>query len=488
MTEPGSLTPGRVPARVAYGLLAIRLALALVFCVFGLEKITAPHRWFAFLPAAMDAGLGPLDPAALLRILGAVELIAATTLASAALFRLGCLLGLTVLGGATLSVGSIDHAIRDLGLLVTLAGLTISGPGPFVVRWPRSSPTVARSTPSLKSWVRVSLLGSVALLVVSLAGVVDGVLAIRVDGLDEDRESRSSRSRIFRPVPNAPPLDSRRVALGKRLFHDTRLSRDHSLSCASCHRMEHGGAQATRVFTGVDGQSGSLNTPTVLNASLNPMLTWNGRATSLEEQANDPITNPAEMGATWPAVVAALRADPDYPAHFAAVYEDGITRDNILNAIATFERTLVTPGAPFDRFLAGEDDALSAMQKRGFELFQSVGCASCHQGVNLGGNMIQRMGIMADYFEARGDVTVADYGRYNVTKRESDRYRFRVPSLRNVADTSPYLHDGTATTLETVIQVMAEYQAGAALSSEEVAAIAAFLRSLSAPIPDGAAR
>jgi cytochrome c peroxidase len=233
---------------------------------------------------------------------------------------------------------------------------------------------------------------------------------------------------------------------------------------------------------GVSGKLGKVNAPTVYNAALNFVQFWDGRAATLEEQVNGPLTNPLEMGSTWDQALEKLRRDPYYSAAFASSYPDGLTAANVRGAIADFERTLVTRGSAFDRWLQGDDAALSSEARAGYETFKAVGCIACHQGQNVGGNMFQRFGVLGDYFKDRGAVTEADYGRYNVTHDENDRYVFRVPSLRNVEFTAPYFHDASAETLPAAVQVMARYQLGRKLSPEQVAAIIAFLKSLSGPM------
>ena len=279
------------------------------------------------------------------------------------------------------------------------------------------------------------------------------------------------------PLPTVPALDRKVVALGRRLFHEPRLSGDGKVSCSSCHDLAKGGVNGRSLSIGVNGIQGLVNAPTVYNASLNFVQFWDGRAATLEEQVGGPITNRFEMGSSWEKVLSALRADASLAADFATL-PGGVTEANVRRALADFERTLVTHGSPFDRFLAGDDKALSAEARAGYEMFKSVGCIACHQGRNVGGNMFQRFGVLGDYFKDRGHVSDADYGRYNVTRNESDRYVFRVPSLRNVALTAPYFHDGSAATLTQAVQVMARYQLGRKLSDEQVQEIIAFLGSL----------
>jgi cytochrome c peroxidase len=280
------------------------------------------------------------------------------------------------------------------------------------------------------------------------------------------------------PLPEIPALDPKHVALGRRLFHEPKLSGDGKVSCSTCHDLAKGGASDRPLTIGVGGKLGIVNAPTVYNAALNFVQFWDGRAATLEEQIGGPITNVTEMASTWPHVLATLRAEPSYAADFAAAFPGGVTEANVRRALADFERTLLTRGSAFDRYLAGDEAALGAEARAGYETFKSVGCVACHQGRNVGGNMFQRFGVLGDYFKDRGHVTTADYGRYNVTHNESDRYVFRVPSLRNVVRTAPYFHDGSAATLPDAVQVMARYQLGRKLTGEQTAEIIAFLGSL----------
>jgi len=295
------------------------------------------------------------------------------------------------------------------------------------------------------------------------------------------RAVRSESREPIAPLPAAVALDAKRVALGRRLFHETRLSSDGSVACSSCHDLTKAGSDGRPKPRGAGGRDGFLNTPSVLNASLNFVQFWDGRAASLEEQVNGPINNPVEMASSWPQVIETLRGDASYVSAFAQAFPDGLVEDNVRRALAEFERTLVSRGSAFDRWLEGDQKALTPEARSGYETFKSVGCIACHQGTNVGGNMFQRFGVLGDYFKDRGHVVDADYGRYNVTHNESDRFVFRVPSLRNVEHTAPYFHDGSAATLPDAVQVMAKYQLGRRLSPKQVSDIIAFLLSLSGP-------
>jgi len=280
------------------------------------------------------------------------------------------------------------------------------------------------------------------------------------------------------PLPLAMVLDNRKVELGRRLFHDAGLSGDGSVSCANCHSLANGGVDRLARSRGIGGKEGGINAPTVFNSGFNFRQFWNGRAETLDEQVDGPLQHPAEMGATWPQAIATLSKDPSYRTEFAAIYRDGIQPHNVRDAIATFERSLVTPNSRFDRFLRGDRTALNGEERAGYRLFKQLGCASCHQGMNIGGNTYQKLGIMEDYFTARGNISEADLGRFSITKREEDRYFFKVPSLRNVALTPPYLHDGSAKTLEEVVRVMARYQLGEQIDAGDLKKIVAFLHTL----------
>ncbi len=288
----------------------------------------------------------------------------------------------------------------------------------------------------------------------------------------------------LKPLPE-PNVDMTKVALGRRLFFDTGLSGDGTLSCASCHSFDHGGAEPRATSLGIGDSVGPINSPTVLNASLNFAQFWDGRAGDLREQARGPVTNPIEMGSSFERIVAVLSADQTYVAEFRALYADGITEANIVDAVVEYESALITP-APFDRFLLGDETALSADERAGYDLFKAVGCASCHRGANLGGTMYQRLGVVREYFgrDLGRPLTEADNGRFNVTRKETDRHRFKVPTLRNVALTAPYFHDGSRATLSEAVLLMARHQHGRDLDAEHVRLIVAFLGALTGELPE----
>lgn len=280
------------------------------------------------------------------------------------------------------------------------------------------------------------------------------------------------------PLPLTMAADPARVALGRTLFHDVRLSHDDSTSCASCHSLDTGGCDRRVTSTGIGGTAGAINAPTVFNAALNFRQFWDGRAATLEAQIDGPIHAPGEMGSNWPEIVQKLSRDAAVVAEFEAVYGHGPSAESVRDALASFERSLITPNAPFDRFLRGDEHALEPLARDGYHLFTTYGCVACHQGVGVGGNMYQRFGVLGDYFADRGHLTDADLGRFATTGEEADRHVFKVPSLRNVARTAPYFHDGSAPTLDAAVTTMARYQLGRELDENEVHALVAFLESL----------
>jgi cytochrome c peroxidase len=278
--------------------------------------------------------------------------------------------------------------------------------------------------------------------------------------------------------------DPKKVRLGGALFNDPKLSSDKSISCATCHVAEQGGAVHQQYsLPGVSGKTVNLNVPTILGSGLNFAQFWDGRADTLEDQIDGPLHGPDEMASDWPTVIERLRKDPHYAATFQELYGVSPNEKNVKDAIATFERAQQPVDAPFDRYLLGDKNAISALALKGYDTFKNLGCSSCHQGQNAGGNMFQKFGVIRDYFQDRGNVTENDFGRYGVTKKEEDKYFFKVPALRNVELTAPYFHDGSAKTLEQAVGIMAKYQLGRELSEQERAALVAFLKSLTGRIP-----
>jgi cytochrome c peroxidase len=283
-----------------------------------------------------------------------------------------------------------------------------------------------------------------------------------------------------RPIDQALEYDEAKATLGFALFHDPRLSVDNTVSCASCHALETAGVDNHQYSHGVNEQLGGVNAPTVFNAVYNFVQFWDGRAQTLAAQAAGPPLNPVEMASeSFDQIIAKLKADKKFTKAFTAVYPDGITEANLTDAIEQFERTLITPNSAFDKWLLGDDSALTADQLEGYELFKKYDCATCHTGPNLGGLSYELMGLRRHYFAERGlELTHEDNGRYKETQQERDRHRFKVPGLRNVEHTWPYYHDGTRHTLEEAVRDMGIYQSGVELSDAEVGKIVDFLESL----------
>ncbi len=302
---------------------------------------------------------------------------------------------------------------------------------------------------------------------------------VREENYRTEDVAEEFRYEVVQPLPRTVKVDPVKVELGRELYHDTRLSGDNTISCASCHELDKGGTDRLRFSKGIRGQIGTINAPTTYNSGFQFKQFWDGRAPTLEEQAKGPVENPVEMGAAWPDVVAKLKEDGEFVRRFTEAYPDGVNVENIVHAIAEFERSLVTPDSRFDLYLRGQDDAISAEEKEGYRLFKKTGCAGCHAGKLLGGQSFEVMGLSKDYFADRGgEITESDLGRYNVTKKESDRHKFKVPTLRNVTLTYPYFHDGSRDDLAEAVRIMAEYQNGRELSDDEVDRIVAFLGTL----------
>ncbi|WP_420763026.1 cytochrome-c peroxidase [Nostoc sp. CALU 546] len=283
----------------------------------------------------------------------------------------------------------------------------------------------------------------------------------------------------IQPITLELKLDENKVKLGNKLFHEPKLSSDNHISCASCHNLNTGGTDRLMLSIGSNKKLSHVNTPTVFNSGLNFKQFWNGRSETLELQAEIAILSGNLMGKqTWLEVINKLKQVSEYDSWFKQIYTDGITGDNIKDAIATFEHSLYTPNSRFDQFLQGNQNAITEEEKQGYHRFKSYGCVSCHQGMLLGGNMFQTFGLFGNYASDRGEVTKADLGRFNVTGDERDRYVFKVPSLRNIVLTSPYFHDGSAKTLEEAIKAMAKYQLGRKVPETDIDLIIKFLNTL----------
>jgi cytochrome c peroxidase len=309
---------------------------------------------------------------------------------------------------------------------------------------------------------------------VTIAGYMVSVVCVGIAGPLAEPIGREP----ITPVSRVAGLDPARIELGRKLFHEVRLSRDDKVSCADCHYLGRGGADGRARSMGVDGLPLDFNTSTVFNAALNARLNWRGNFRALEEQNEAVLLDPRLMNSTWPGLLAKLRADMAYQAEFGTLYGGGPEREHVLDALATFQRSLLTPDARFDRYLRGERDAISTNEARGYHLFKAYGCVACHQGVNIGGNLFQKFGVFHDPFAERSATRAADLGRYTITGNERDRHVFRVPSLRNVAVTAPYFHDGSVASLSQAVSIMARSQLGREVPQEDVDLIVKFLGTL----------
>ncbi|MDG2951550.1 cytochrome c peroxidase [Exercitatus varius] len=291
--------------------------------------------------------------------------------------------------------------------------------------------------------------------------------------------SGTDANRLIQPIPDAIPTDSRKVALGEKLYFDGRLSGDGSIQCHTCHQLERAGVDNLPVSEGIEGKKGGINAPTVFNAAFHKWQFWDGRAKTLADQAGGPPTNPVEMGSkNWDEIIARLDQDEAFKKEFLSVFPE-LTQATVTEAISEFEKTLITPNSAFDRYLKGEQNALNDQQKRGYELFKNAKCDTCHTGTAMGGQSFEYMGVYDDYFKARGtELTDADKGRFAETRDPYDMHRFKVPTLRNVALTAPYLHDATAKDLKEAVRIMGHYQSNKDFSDAELDDLISFLNSL----------
>jgi len=280
------------------------------------------------------------------------------------------------------------------------------------------------------------------------------------------------------PIPQVVEFNKARATLGEALFFDTRLSKDNNISCASCHQLDAGGDDNVALGISMSAEHNIINTPSIFNVRYNFRQNWNGSTRTLQGQVDTAMNSRHAFDNTWDAVITALSTDPLLARDFREAYGDGITRQNVIDAIVEFEKTLVTPNSRFDRYLRNESDSLNQEEIEGYQKFKELGCISCHQGINIGGNLFQKFGVFYNYIAERGNITQADYGRMNTTDRQMDKFVFKVPSLRNIALTAPYLHDGSAETLEEAIDIMGRTQLGRTLTVDEILMIKAFLNTL----------
>ncbi|WP_292400496.1 cytochrome c peroxidase [Mesorhizobium sp.] len=272
--------------------------------------------------------------------------------------------------------------------------------------------------------------------------------------------------------------DQPKTALGESLFNDVRLSQDDAIACSGCHRLDLSGDDGRARSTAADGEPLDFNAPTVFNAALDFRLNWRGNFRTLEEQNEAALLDDRLMNTSWEELLPKLRSDPDYSQRFVDVYGAAPGRTEVLDALAIFQRSLITPNARFDRYLKGERGAITADEEHGYQLFKAYGCIACHQGANVGGNLFQKFGIFQDPFAGQKTLTQADLGRFAITGAESDRHVFRVPSLRNVAVTAPYFHDGRTASLGQAVRIMARNQLGRELDQRDADLIVEFLGTL----------
>jgi cytochrome c peroxidase len=314
-------------------------------------------------------------------------------------------------------------------------------------------------------------------------------LALTVGVSAQDNLMTAAQAR-FKPIPTTPPAlpgnpaSPARVELGGMLYFDPRLSASHAISCSSCHNVGLGGVDAQETSIGHGWQRGDRNAPTVFNAVFNTAQFWDGRAKDLEQQAGGPLVNPIEMASPPEHVVEQLAGIPGYVAAFKSAFPgeaQPVTQANVDKAIAVFEASLITPNAPFDRYLKGDTSALSDTQKQGLQLFMDKGCATCHNGINLGGGMYAPFGVVEN--PGAELLPLNDKGRFTVTRSVSDEYVFKVPTLRNIALTAPYFHTGRSWDLRQAVAVMGVTQLGAQLTADETQKVAIFLESLTGEQP-----
>lgn len=287
------------------------------------------------------------------------------------------------------------------------------------------------------------------------------------------------------PADNVGSAD--KIALGQMLYHDPRLSSTGTVSCASCHNTMLGGEDNRPNSMGVNGQTGGRSAPTVWNAAFNKVQFWDGRAASLEAQAAGPVTNPIEMGMkSWDDVVARLKTVPGYKRLFATAFGSGdvITKENATKAIAAYERTLITPNSPYDKYVGGDKSALTEKQVKGMEKMAELGCTSCHSGPAFNGDgAFQKFPVTPNgYFEAQYHFS-KDKGVAEVSKKAEDEHLFKVPTLRNIALTAPYFHNGSVPTLEQAVKIMAKLQLGQEPSKEDIGNVVEFLTALTGEFP-----
>jgi len=274
------------------------------------------------------------------------------------------------------------------------------------------------------------------------------------------------------------------VDFGEKLYTSKLFSKSKSQSCASCHDFDKGGCDHLPTYQGIDHKPGQYNTPTIFNASLNFRQFWNGRAENLAQAIDDHVLDNTIFDNSWKNIVESMKGDETLVSLHNQSFSQSFSKDTIQKALTAYINRLLTPNSPFDRYLDGDTTAMSPEAIAGYELFQKYGCNTCHQGPNMGGNLFQKMGIYKDYFNDKGVINEADLGLFNVTHKEEDKYVFKVPSLRNISKTAPYMHDGQIDTLEKMVEIMGIYQVGQTIPSYDIPLIVKFLESLNGDIPN----
>ena len=334
-------------------------------------------------------------------------------------------------------------------------------------------------------------IGLLMVFIISFIGCKDTKNEKKVDVNPEYVALQKTAVSMFGKLPEVAEnpenlITEEKVALGKKLYLDNRLSKDNTQSCNTCHDLKTYGVDNLSTSPGNDGGLGTRNSPTVFNAALHMSQFWDGREPDVEAQAGGPILNPVEMAMpSEEVVIERLSKIDEYNTLFAKVFPDDkkpISYKNIQNAIGAFERTLITPSR-FDKFVDGDIDALTDVEKDGLQLFISTGCTACHSGNVLGGNIYQKFGLFDDYWKHTKS-TVIDDGKFSVTKNESDKYVFKSPSLRNIEKTYPYFHDGSVTDLKEAVRIMAKVQLNKELAEKDLNNLVAFLNSLTGKLPE----
>lgn len=283
----------------------------------------------------------------------------------------------------------------------------------------------------------------------------------------------------IKPIELIPNLNNKKVLLGEKLFHDPILSSNKGMSCSSCHFLDQGGDDNKSLSTTLLGQRRIANTSTVFNSVNNIAFTWSGKQKDLSKLTLSLIKSPKALGSKVNVVLTLLQENKEYQQLFKGIFSDGITINNVVDALVYYQKQLITPNSRFDQYLKGNLAALNQAEKKGYDLFKSYGCINCHQGINIGGNMYQKFGVFGNYFFDRdGKESSEQIGRESYTKAARDKSYYRVPSLRNIAVTGPYLHDGSVESLFEVVKLMAKFQLGTEMPQSDVENIVKFLHTL----------